>query len=76
VGLCDRDTGEKRSSAPSIAAFSVNTRPASPVRVKRDETFQSGAGRSVFNVAANEPIDAKEWNFTLEDERPKHGIRT
>ena len=60
---------------PTLCSVSVNalTRLLG-VRVERDETFQSGAGRCVFHIYANEPIDAAEWNFTLEDELPHHGV--
>jgi len=39
------------------------------VRVEREETFQSGAGRCVFHVYANEPIDPEKHEFTLESEK-------
>jgi predicted ArsR family transcriptional regulator len=50
---------------PTLCSVSVNalTRLLG-VRVERDETFQSGAGRCVFHIYSNEPIDAKEWDFT------------
>src|ERR1700686_105996 len=58
---------------PALCSVSVNalTRLLG-VRVERDETFQSGAGRCVFHVYANEPIDATKWEFTMEDELPHH----
>jgi len=58
---------------PALCSVSVNalTRLLG-VRVERDETFQSGAGRCVFHIYANEPIDATKWEFTMEDELPHH----
>ncbi len=58
---------------PALCSVSVNalTRLLG-VRVERDETFQGGAGRCVFHVYANEPIDAAKWEFKLENELPQH----
>lgn len=52
---------------PILCSVSVNalTRLLG-VRVDREERFQDGAGRCVFHVHANEPIDAATWQFTLE----------
>jgi predicted ArsR family transcriptional regulator len=54
---------------PVLCSVSVNslTRLLG-VRVAREETFQSGAGRCVFHVYAKEPIDAETWTFRLESE--------
>jgi predicted ArsR family transcriptional regulator len=37
------------------------------VRVEREERFQNGDGRCVFHVHANEPVDAANWEFRLEE---------
>lgn len=52
---------------PALCSVSVNalTRLLG-VRVDREEKFQSGDGRCVFYVHANEPIDASRWQFRLE----------
>ena len=62
---------------PALCSVSVNalTRLLG-VRVERDETFQGGAGRCVFHIYANEPIDAARWEFKLEDELPQRIRRT
>jgi len=61
---------------PALCSVSINalTRLLG-VRVERDETFQSGAGRCVFHVYANEPIDSTEWEFRLESELPHHDVK-
>lgn len=54
---------------PALCSISVNTLARLlGVRVEREETFQGGAGRCVFHVYANEPIDADSWEFKLESE--------
>ncbi len=54
---------------PAVCSVSVNalTRLLG-VRVEREEKFQNGAGRCVFHVYANEPIDSATWEFRLESE--------
>ncbi len=54
---------------PAVCSVSVNalTRLLG-VRVERDEKFQDGAGRCVFHVYAEEPIDPSSWEFRLESE--------
>lgn len=60
---------------PALCSVSVNalTRLLG-VRVERDETFQAGAGRCVFHIYADEPIDAAKWEFQLESELPHHSV--
>lgn len=54
---------------PALCSVSVNTLTRLlGVRVEREETFQGGAGRCVFHIYANEPIDADNWEFRLEGE--------
>lgn len=52
---------------PSLCSTSVNalTRLLG-VRVEREERFQDGAGRCVFHVYGDEPIDVANWKFQLE----------
>jgi predicted ArsR family transcriptional regulator len=52
---------------PNLCSVSVHalTRVLG-VRVFREEKFQEGAGRCVFRVMANEPVDAEKLEFTLE----------
>ncbi|HEX8173243.1 MAG TPA: winged helix-turn-helix transcriptional regulator [Thermoanaerobaculia bacterium] len=52
---------------PALCSVSVNalTRLLGH-RVAREERFQHGDGRCVFRVYANEPVDAKTWEFTPE----------
>lgn len=54
---------------PALCSVSVNalTRLLG-VRVERDQTFQAGAGKCVFHVYANEPVDVRAWKFRLESE--------
>jgi predicted ArsR family transcriptional regulator len=63
-------------NCPALCSVSINalTRLLG-VRVERDETFQSGAGRCVFHAYANEPIDATKWEFTMESELPHHDVK-
>ncbi len=54
---------------PALCSVSVNTLTRLlGVRIKREETFQGGAGRCVFRVYAKEPIDSASWEFRLESE--------
>ncbi len=54
---------------PSLCSVSVNAlTKLLGVRVARDEKFQNGAGRCVFHIFANEPIDAETYQFRLESE--------
>ena len=52
---------------PNLCSVSVHalTRVLG-VRVFREEKFQEGAGRCVFRVMADEPVDAEKLEFTLE----------
>jgi predicted ArsR family transcriptional regulator len=52
---------------PNLCSVSVNalTRVLG-VRVFREEKFQDGAGRCVFRVMANEPVDVETMQFTPE----------
>jgi predicted ArsR family transcriptional regulator len=54
---------------PNLCSISVNalTRVLG-VRVFREEKFQEGAGRCVFRVMANEPVDSESFQFALESE--------
>lgn len=54
---------------PALCSVSINalTRLLG-VRVHREEKFQNGDGRCVFRVHAQEPVDAGNWRFVLEDE--------
>ena len=54
---------------PNLCSISVNalTRVLG-VRVFREEKFQEGAGRCVFRVMANEPVDTESLQFALESE--------
>jgi predicted ArsR family transcriptional regulator len=54
-------------SRPALCSVSINalTRLLG-VRVDREEKFQHGDGRCVFRVHTNEPVDATNWQFTLE----------
>ena len=55
---------------PGICSVSVNALiRLLGVRVEREERFQNGAGRCVFHVYANEPIDPTTYEFRLESER-------
>lgn len=55
---------------PALCSVSVNalTRLLG-VRVDREEKFQLGDNRCVFHVHADQPVDAKTWEFRLESER-------
>jgi len=54
---------------PSLCSISVNAlSKLLGVRVVRDEKFQTGAGRCVFHILANEPVTADEYQFKLESE--------
>ena len=54
---------------PSLCSISVNAlSKLLGVRVVRDEKFQTGAGRCVFHIFANEPIDPNTFQFKLESE--------
>lgn len=54
---------------PSLCSISVNAlAKVLGVRVARDEKFQDGAGRCVFHIYANEPIDPNNYEFKLESE--------
>jgi predicted ArsR family transcriptional regulator len=54
---------------PALCSVSVNTLSRLlGVRVVREEKFQNGAGRCVFHVYANEPIDPEKNEFRLESE--------
>lgn len=52
---------------PALCSVSVNalTRLLG-VRVRRDEKFQTGHGRCVFHVFANEPIDPEMFEYRAE----------
>jgi predicted ArsR family transcriptional regulator len=54
---------------PQLCSVSVNalTRILG-FRVHREESFQGGAGRCVFHVDANQPVDGDNWEFRLESE--------
>lgn len=54
---------------PQLCSVSVNalTRILG-VRVAREETFQSGAGRCTFRVFSDQPVDRDAWEFRLESE--------
>lgn len=55
---------------PALCSVSVNALSRLlGVRVVREEKFQNGAGRCVFHVYANEPIDPNQ-EFRLESEEP------
>lgn len=52
---------------PALCTVSVNALSRLlGVRVRRDEKFQTGHGRCVFHVYADEPVDAKTWEFRAE----------
>ena len=54
---------------PSLCSVSVNAlSKLLGVRVVRDEKFQTGAGRCVFHIFANEPVDTEDYQFRLESE--------
>jgi len=54
---------------PAFCSISVNALARLlGVRVAREEKFQNGAGRCVFHVYANEPIDSANYEFRLESE--------
>ena len=55
-------------SRPALCSVSVNALcQLLGVRVHREERFQDGDGRCVFRVHAAEPVDAKAWQFALEN---------
>ena len=52
---------------PALCSVSVNALSRLlGYRVGRDEKFQTGHGRCVFHVHANEPIDPETWEFRTE----------
>jgi len=54
---------------PALCSISVNAlSKLLGVRVQRDEKFQTGNGRCVFHIFANEPIDPSSHQFKLESE--------
>ena len=54
---------------PSLCSISVNAlTKLLGVRVVRDEKFQTGAGRCVFHIFANERIDPSTHEFKYESE--------
>jgi predicted ArsR family transcriptional regulator len=54
---------------PQLCSVSVNalTRVLG-VRVLREEKFQNGAGRCIFRVYSDQPVDADAWEFRFESE--------
>jgi predicted ArsR family transcriptional regulator len=54
---------------PQLCSVSVNalTRLLG-VRVMREEKFQNGAGRCIFRVYSDQPVDGDAWEFRLESE--------
>jgi len=54
---------------PALCSISVNAlSKLVGVRVARDEKFQTGNGRCVFHIFADEPIDTSTYQFKLESE--------
>ncbi len=54
---------------PALCSVSVNALiRLLGYRVAREEKFQDGDGRCIFRIYANEPVDAPNWQFTLESE--------
>jgi predicted ArsR family transcriptional regulator len=54
---------------PVLCSISVNAlTKLLGVRVVRDEKFQTGAGRCVFHIFANEPVDEDKYEFKYESE--------
>lgn len=54
---------------PALCSVSVNAlTKLLGVKVLREEKFQTGHGRCVFRVFADQPIDTEKWGFQLESE--------
>lgn len=52
---------------PALCSVSVNAlTKLLGVRVEREEKFQNGAGRCVFRVHPEQPVDPSTWRFALE----------